>query len=69
MRSALTVLAPDLQVGDLIIQTGIAGIVGQVARLHVSPKYVYVRLADGSDHVLGHLEACDVERERRAEAA
>jgi hypothetical protein len=69
MAAQTTVLAPDLQVGDLLIESGIGGVSGVVVRVTRAPTYVGVWLADGTAHSLGLLEACDVERELRVEAA
>lgn len=69
MRHEITVLGPDLQVGDVVLSAGISGVVGQVVRVSVGPACVGVWLADGSIHSIGVFEAVDVERELRAEAA
>jgi hypothetical protein len=62
-RSAeTTVLAPELAPGDVVLETGLAGISGRLTRVSVGPSVVDVTLADGSRASLARFEACRVQR-------
>jgi hypothetical protein len=61
MREA-TVLAPELAPGDVVLETGLAGISGRLTRVSVGPSVVDVTLEDGSRAELARFESCRVQR-------
>jgi hypothetical protein len=60
-----SVLAPDLEIDDRIVSSGIGGVMGRVTALRISPGVVDVTTDDGMRHALGFFEVIRIERKTR----
>jgi len=60
-----SVLATDLEPGDLLLTSGIGGHEGAIRAVRVYPDYVAVDFVDGSSAAFSVYEACSVRRRVR----
>lgn len=55
-------LAPELRVGDVVLEAGLSGVMGKVTALRVGPEVVDVTLDDGARWALCRFEVLRVTR-------